>query len=60
MRYFASLLVLSLSLLLFAPLQAQRSCATDSVHTHMMGLAGYAQAFQAKVDAVNQLSLIHI
>ncbi len=36
--------------------RAQRSCATDSVHAHMMGLAGYADAFQAKVNAVNQAS----
>ena len=39
-----------------APAWSQRSCATDSVHAHMMGLASYAQAFQAKINAVNQAS----
>ena len=43
-------------MLVCSTLQAQRSCATDSVHTHMMGLTSYAQAFQAKVNAVNQAS----
>ncbi len=56
MRNLASFVTLSVLLLIFAPVRAQRSCATDSVHTHMMGLAGYAQAFQAKVNAVNQAS----
>ncbi|MDA0913516.1 MAG: M43 family zinc metalloprotease [Bacteroidetes bacterium] len=32
----------------------QRSCATDSVHAQMMGLAGYAEVFQNKVNLVNQ------
>lgn len=56
MRHLASFLTLSVLILIFTPVKAQRSCATDSVHTHMMGLAGYAQGFQAKVDAVNQAS----
>lgn len=56
MRRIAALSALSLLLLAAAPVHAQRSCATDSVHTHMMGLASYAQAFQAKINAVNQAS----
>lgn len=33
---------------------AQRSCASDSVHAQMMGLAGYPELFQSKVNLVNQ------
>jgi len=33
--------------------QGQRTCGMDSVHTHLMGLAGYEEAFRDKVQAVN-------
>jgi gliding motility-associated-like protein len=35
------------------PARAQRTCGTDSVHVHLMGLPGYEAAFRARVDAVN-------
>ncbi len=56
MRHFGSFIALSLFLLIFAPIHSQRSCATDSVHAQMMGLPSYAQAFQAKMNALNQAS----
>ncbi len=31
---------------------AQRTCGTDSVHAHMMGIPGYEDAFRDKLDAV--------
>ena len=35
--------------------QAQRTCGTDSVHAHMMGLPGFEKLHQDKVDAVNEI-----
>ena len=46
--------LISFFFLLTLPSSAQRSCATDSVHAQMMGLAGYAEIFQNKVNLVNQ------
>lgn len=34
--------------------RGQRTCGMDSVHAHLMGLAGYEEAFRAKVLAVNE------
>ena len=56
MRTLLASLAFCFLLLPFSHVNAQRSCATDSVHAHMMGLAGYADVFQAKVNAVNQAS----
>lgn len=33
--------------------RAQRTCGMDSVHAHLMGLAGYEDAFRERVLAVN-------
>ena len=35
--------------------QGQRTCGTDSVHAHMMGLPGFEKLHQDKVDAVNEI-----
>ncbi len=51
---FIGLFLCALVLNLPQEASGQRSCATDSVHAHMMGLAGYANAYQNKVDLVNQ------
>ena len=34
---------------------AQRTCGTDSLHAHMMGLPGFAKLHAEKVDAVNEI-----
>ena len=50
MRFFLSA---ALIVYICIPARAQRTCGTDSVHVHLMGLPGYEAAFRARVDAVN-------
>lgn len=35
--------------------QGQRTCGTDSLHAHMMGLPGFEKLHQDKVDTVNEI-----
>ena len=42
--------------LLVMPMNAQRTCGTDSVHAHMMGLLGYERGFLDRVEAVNAVA----
>lgn len=47
-------LALAWVLTLMQNMNAQRTCGMDSVHAHLMGLAGYEEAFREKVQAVNE------
>ncbi|NNE54985.1 MAG: hypothetical protein HKN32_03115, partial [Flavobacteriales bacterium] len=50
---FSSLLVLTTTVFFAQSTPDHRTCGTDSVHAHMMGLPGFSDAWKDKVDAVN-------
>ena len=47
------LLFVVFSILIVGNAWGQRTCGTDSVHAHMMGLPGYDRAYTDRLDAAN-------
>lgn len=46
-------LLFALSLMMTGSVWSQRTCGTDSVHAHLMGLPGYERGHLDRLDAVN-------
>lgn len=51
------LILMLVSCLWLGSLSAQRTCGTDSVHAHMMGMPAYAEAHQLRLQAVRDAQM---